>query len=256
MDLSKCVASEEDTLPDINTEKFTGAQRTEEDIGVQRNEFTGAPITGAPITSTLNEIKILEIEDDWIVTGTPSVMGAHKSTEHDTVTGALVTGALHENIMVTGANVTGTQEENIPVTGAPFTGTQWSDVRKTPDRISKARRRLSLSLWKSRAPENSVDVDDGEKLADYIIVDLSPLPLHTPSPTPSIEVLSDIEEPWIADSFMLCIYTFRHENMPVVGTVIWNKSDGTIAKLLWNIENMQRSSFKGEGDRRKWKLSV
>ena len=57
LDLSKCVASEEDTLPDINTEKFTGAQRTEEDIGVQRNEFTGTLITGAPITGTLNEKK-------------------------------------------------------------------------------------------------------------------------------------------------------------------------------------------------------
>ena len=67
-------------------------------------------------------------------------------------------------------------------------------MRKTPDRISKARRRLSLSLQKSRVPENSVDVDDGEKLAEYIIVDLSPSPLNTPSLTPSIEVLSDIEE--------------------------------------------------------------
>ena len=57
MDLSKCVASEEDTLPDIDTEKFTGAQRTEEDIGVHRNEFTGAPITGAQITGALNEKK-------------------------------------------------------------------------------------------------------------------------------------------------------------------------------------------------------
>ena len=69
------------------------------------------------------------------------------------------------------------------------------DVHKTPDRISKARRRLSLSLRKSRAPENSVEVDDGEKLAEYIIVDSSPSPLNTPSPTPSIQVLSDIEEP-------------------------------------------------------------
>ena len=62
----------------------------------------------------------------------------------------------------------------------------------TSDRISKARRRLSLSFWKSRAPENSVDVDDGEKVAEYITVDSSP---NTPSLTPSIEVLSDIEEP-------------------------------------------------------------
>ena len=68
-------------------------------------------------------------------------------------------------------------------------------MRKTPDRISKARRRLSLSLRKSRAPENSVEVDDEEKLAEYIIVDSSPSPLNTPSPTPSIEVLSDIQDP-------------------------------------------------------------
>ena len=47
----------------------------------------------------------------------------------------------------------------------------------------------------NRAPENSVDVDDGEKLAEYITIDSSPSPLNTPSPTPSIEVLSDIEEP-------------------------------------------------------------
>ena len=34
-------------------------------------------------------------------------------------------------------------------------------------------------------------MDDGEKPTDYIIVDSLP----SPSPTPSIEVLSDIEEP-------------------------------------------------------------
>ena len=153
--MSKCVASEEDTLPDINTEKFTGAQRKEEYIGVQRNEFTGAPITGtpitgasitgAPITGTLNENKeelimgaqIFRIEDDWIVTGAPSVTGIHESAEDDNVTGphvtgTPVTGTLHEDIMVTGTHVTGALEENIPVTGAPFTGAQWSDLRKTP----------------------------------------------------------------------------------------------------------------------------
>ena len=43
-------------------------------------------------------------------------------------------------------------------------------------------------------PENSVNVNDGKKLAEYIIVDSSPSPLNTPSPTPSIEVLSDTEE--------------------------------------------------------------
>ena len=52
-----------------------------------------------------------------------------------------------------------------------------------------------MYLRKSRAPENSIDVDDGKKLAEYIIVDSSPSPLNTPSLTPLIEVLSDIAEP-------------------------------------------------------------
>ena len=68
-------------------------------------------------------------------------------------------------------------------------------MRKTPDRISKARRRLSLSLRKNRVPENSVHEDNEEKLAEYIIVDSSPSPSKMPSPTPSVEVLSDVEEP-------------------------------------------------------------
>ena len=43
--------------------------------------------------------QILEIEDDWIVTGTPSVMGAHKSLLNTILLQVLyVTGALHENI--------------------------------------------------------------------------------------------------------------------------------------------------------------
>ena len=46
LDLSKCVASEEDTLPGINTQESTGAQRNEEDIGDQRKDFTGAHLTG------------------------------------------------------------------------------------------------------------------------------------------------------------------------------------------------------------------
>ena len=162
LDLSKCVASEEDTLPDINTQEFTGAQRNEEDIGDQRKDFTGTHLTGACVTGTLNDNKKeMFTDDDWIVMGAPSVTGA------PTFTGAHkygeVTGAQEENITqlrsvtgthsftgtpssVTGKNVTGTRQENITVTGTPFTGTNWNDVRKTPDRISKARRRLSLSL--------------------------------------------------------------------------------------------------------------
>ena len=222
LDLSKCVASEEDTLPDINTEEFTGAQRNEEDIGDQRKDFTGTHITGAHVTGTLNNNKKeFFTDDDWIVTGAPTFMGAHEygevtgapqenipqltsvtGTDSFTGTQCSITGARKENMTVTGApftgaqySVTGAQKENITVTGTPFTGANWNDVCKTPDRISKARRRLSLSLQKSRVPENSVEVDDGEKLAEYIIVDSSPSPLNTPSPTPSIQVLSDIEEP-------------------------------------------------------------
>ena len=80
-------------------------------------------------------------------------------------------------------------------------------MRKTSDRISKVRRRLSLSLRKNRVPENSVHEDNEDKLAEYIIVDSLPSPSKMPSLTPSVEVLSDVEEPGIADSFMLCIYT-------------------------------------------------
>ena len=95
LDLSKCVASEEDTLPDINTQEFTGAQRNEEDIGDQRKEFTGTHITGARVTSTLNGEKqdiltgadLLQTDDDWIVTGTPSVTGAPCVTGAQSVTG-------------------------------------------------------------------------------------------------------------------------------------------------------------------------
>ena len=64
LDLRKCVASEEDTLPDINTEEFTGAQRNEEDIGNQIKDFTGAHITGVRVTGTLNDNKKELFTDD------------------------------------------------------------------------------------------------------------------------------------------------------------------------------------------------
>ena len=107
--MSKCVASEEDTLPDINTEEFTGAQRNEEDIGDQRKDFTGTHITGARVTGALdNNKKEFFTDDDWIVMGAPTFTGTHEYGE-----------------------VTGTPQENIPqvtsVTGADsFTGTQCS----------------------------------------------------------------------------------------------------------------------------------
>ena len=82
LDLSKCVASEEDMLPDINTEEFTGAQRNEEDIGDQRKDFTGAHITGTHVTGTLNDNKKEFFTDDgWIVMGAPTFMGVHTSME-------------------------------------------------------------------------------------------------------------------------------------------------------------------------------
>ena len=115
LDLSKCVASEEDTLPDINTEEFPGAQRNEEDIGDQQKDFTGTHLTGARVTGALKENKKeLFADDDWIVTGTQSVTGAQ------TFTGAHKYG-----------EVTGAPEENITqltsATGArSFTGTPYS----------------------------------------------------------------------------------------------------------------------------------
>ena len=209
LDLSKCVATDEDTLPDIHTEEFSGAQRKEEDVGDQRKEFTGAFVTGTPITGAVNREKLsvtgadlLQTEDNALFTGAPQVTGAHMVTGTNIVTGTqedvdgtVLTGAQKENIYVTGTQEE--QEENIPFTGAPFkvTGAPWRDVRKTPDRISKARRRLSLSLRKNRVPENSVHEDNEEKLAEYIIVDSSPSPSNSPSATPSVEVLSDVEEP-------------------------------------------------------------
>ena len=208
LDLSKCVATDEDTLPDIHTEEFSGARRKDDNVGDKRKEFTGAFITGAHITGTLNREKlsvtgadVLQREDKELFTGATPVTGACIVTgAQDNVNGTALTGAQKENIYVTGAHFTGAQEEqeeNITFTGGPFkvTGSPWRDVRKTPDRISEARRRLSLSLWKNRVPENSVHEDNEEKLAEYIIVDLSPSPSKRPSPTPSVEVLSDVEEP-------------------------------------------------------------
>ena len=46
LDLSKCVATDEDTLPDIHTEEFSGARRKDDNVGDKRKEFTGAFITG------------------------------------------------------------------------------------------------------------------------------------------------------------------------------------------------------------------
>ena len=92
-------------------------------------EVTGAPQENIP--------QVTSVTGADSFTGTQcSVTGAQK--ENMTVTGAPFTGAQY--------SVTGTRKENITVTGAPFTGANWNDVCKTPDRISKARRRLSLSL--------------------------------------------------------------------------------------------------------------
>ena len=214
MDLSKCVATDEDTLPDIHTEEFLGARRKDDNVGDKRKEFTGAFITGACITGALNREKlsvtgadVLQREDKELFTGATPVTGTHIVTGMNIVTGAqdnvdgtVLTGTQKENIYVTGSHFAGAQEEqeeNITFTGTPLkvTGAPWRDGRKTPDRINKARRRLSLSLRKNRVPENSVHEDNEEKLAEYIIVDSSPSPSKRPSPTPSVELLSDVEEP-------------------------------------------------------------
>ena len=208
LDLSKCVATDKDTLPDINTEEFSGAQRKEDYVGDKIKDFTGAFVTGTRITGALNREKhtvtgmdVLQRHDNELFTGAHNLTGANIVTgAHDKADVTVITGAQEKNINVTGATVTGArgeEQENIKFTDAPFkvTGARWRDVRKTPDRISKARRRLSLSLRKNRAPENSVYEDNEEKLAEYIIVDSSPSPPKNPSPTPSIEVLSDVEEP-------------------------------------------------------------
>ena len=127
LDLSKCVASEEDTLPDINTQEFTGAQRNEEDIGDERKDFPGTQVTGALITGALNKknklftgTQILDTEDDWIVMGAPDVTGAQSFTgAHEYVQ---VTGAPQEHILITGAPFTSVTSTHTDVTGAHITG--------------------------------------------------------------------------------------------------------------------------------------
>ena len=57
LDLSKCVATDEDTLPDTHTEEFSGAQRKDDNVGEKRKEFTGTSVTGACITGALNRVK-------------------------------------------------------------------------------------------------------------------------------------------------------------------------------------------------------
>ena len=51
LDLSKCVATDEDTLPDIHTEEFSGARRKDDNVGDKRKEFTGTFVTGTHITA-------------------------------------------------------------------------------------------------------------------------------------------------------------------------------------------------------------
>ena len=101
---------------------------------------------------------VLQRHDNELFTGAPQFTGAHIVTGTNIVTdaqdktdGTVLTGTQEKKIYVTGAIVTGAreeEEEDIKITGTPFkvTGAPWRDVRKTPDRISKARRRLSLSL--------------------------------------------------------------------------------------------------------------
>ena len=129
MGLSKCVATDEDTLPDIHTEEFSGARRKDDNVGEKRKEFTGTFVTGARITGTLNREKlsvtgadVLQREDKELFTGTTQVTGACIVTgAQGNIDGTALTGAQKENIYVTGAHFTGAQEEeeeNITFTGA------------------------------------------------------------------------------------------------------------------------------------------
>ena len=58
LDLSKCVATDEDTLPDIHTEEFWGARTKDDNVGDKRKEFTGAFVTGTCIMGALNREKL------------------------------------------------------------------------------------------------------------------------------------------------------------------------------------------------------
>ena len=141
VDLSHCTIAEEDELPDIPSDEFPGAQANENDC-----------ITPL-FTANLNVGK----EDEF--TGT-------LFTGAQDIAGAPFTGAYE----VTGAqDVAGTQ-----FTGAPFqinedfTGVQEKDV---PMRVQEARRRLSLSLKKSKVPENFSQPNTLKKSSDIEFVD-------------------------------------------------------------------------------------
>ena len=109
LDLSKCVATDEDTLPDIHTEEFSGARRNDDNVGDKRKEFTGTFVTGACITGALNREKlsvtgadVLQREDKELFTGTTPVTGTRIVTgTQDNVHGTLLTGAQKENICLT-----------------------------------------------------------------------------------------------------------------------------------------------------------
>ena len=197
------------------------------------------------------------------VTGAQIVTGANIVTgTHEDVAGSVITGAQEEKIYVTGTHFTGAQEEEeekVPeFTGAPFkvTGAPWRDLRKTPDRISKARRRLSLSLRKSRAPENSVHEDNEEKRAEYIIVDLSPSPSNSPSPTPSVEVLSDVEELGLPIAsryvFIPLGMKIRRRLAPIFGI----NQLGPLPNYTGILRICEGRPSRVQENRRKWKLFV
>ena len=158
VDLSQCIVAEEDELPDILSDEFPGAQVNENDcitplftvnikVG-KEDEFIGTLFTGA--------------QD---VEGTPFT-GAFK------VTDAQFTGAQD----VAGTPIAGTYE----VTGAQFTGALFqmnndftgAQEKDVPTRVQEARRRLSLSLKKSKTPENFSQPNMVKKLSDIEFVDL------------------------------------------------------------------------------------
>ena len=151
VDLSQYTVGEEDELPDILTDEFPGAQVDENDcitplftvnlnLG-KEEEVTGAQFTGA---QEVTDVRVTGVP----LTGTYKFTGAQVTNV--TVAGTPVTGALSEiNGNFTGAQITGAPDEN--------------DVSM---RVKEARRRLSLSLRKSKAPDNSSQSNKSKKSSD------------------------------------------------------------------------------------------
>ena len=225
VDLSSCTVTQDDTLPDLDREIFTGAQyeygfnemrsatdgvrtdthtigaqftgNTEKDVVFMGASERDTQVTSAHITSTLHGSNNIVRGDPHtkIRDGKDSVTSTHGIHEHEQFTGT----HRRKEILVTGAQFTGAPDSGIEVTGAQFIGALKSSTPIT-DRITKARRRLSLSLNRNRVPENSMRKDEKEKPAvkteldlefvdDLIFIDSSPCPSSS-SLGNSVQILS------------------------------------------------------------------